>query len=65
MYPDAVEDLPPNSPPPRVNPVEINYFIDSDHAGDKVALISQTGILVYLNSSPIIWCSKRQNIIEI
>ena len=36
MYPDAVEDLPPNSTPPQVNPVEINCFVDSDHAGDKV-----------------------------
>ena len=64
MYPDAVEDLPPNAPPPRGNPVEMNTFVDSDHAGDKVTRRSQTGILLYLNSAPIIWYSKRQNTVE-
>ena len=59
MYPDTVEDMPPNSPPPRGNPVEVNCFVDSDHAGDKVTRRSQTGILLYLNSAPIIWYSKR------
>ena len=64
MYPDAVEDLPPNAPSPRGNPVEINCFVDSDHAGDKVTRRLQTGILLYLNSAPIIWWSKRQNTVE-
>ena len=36
MYPDAVEDLPPNSIPPQVNPVEVNCFVDSDYAGDNI-----------------------------
>ena len=31
MYPDAVEDLPPNSTLPRGNPAEVNFFVDSDH----------------------------------
>ena len=64
MYPDAVEDFPPNAPPPRGNPVEINCFVDSDHAGDKITRRSQTGILLYLNSAPIIWYSKRQATVE-
>ena len=28
-------------------------------AGDKITRRSQTGILLYLNSAPIIWYSKR------
>ena len=55
IYPDAVEDLPPNSTPPQGNPVEVNCFIDSDHAGETVTRISQTGYLLYLNSTPIIY----------
>ena len=55
MNPDAVEDLPPNSIPPQVNPVEVNCFVDSDHARDKITQISQTGILLYLKIAPIIW----------
>ena len=64
MYPDAIEDMPPNAPIPRGNPVQINCFVDSDHAGDKLTRRSQTGILLYLNSAPIIWYSKRQNTVE-
>ena len=64
MYPDAVEDLPPNAPPPRGNPVKMNCFVDSDHAGDQVTRRSQTGIIIYLNNSPIIWYSKRQSTVE-
>ena len=64
MYLDAVEDLPPNFPPPRVNPVEVNCFVYSEHGQKKVTQISQTGILLYLNSAPIISYYKCQNIVE-
>ena len=64
MYPDSVEDLPPNSTPPRGYPVEVNCFIDNDHAGDKVTLRLQTGILLYLNSAHIICYYKPQNTVE-
>ncbi|GFH61944.1 pol protein [Chaetoceros tenuissimus] len=63
-YPDAVEDLPPNAPVPRGKPLSMYVFVDSDHAGDKVTRRSQTGILLYLNSAPIIWYSKRQATVE-
>ena len=65
LYPDAVEDLPHNNPPLQGNPVKINCFVDSYHYRDKVKRRSQTGILLYLNSSPIIQYSKRQNTGEI
>jgi hypothetical protein len=64
MYPDAEEDLPPNAPEPRGNPLQINCFVDSDHAGDRVTRRSQTGIILYCNSAPIVWYSKRQNTVE-
>ena len=48
----------------EVNPVEVNCFVDSDHSGDKVTQRSQTVILLYLNSAPIIWYYKRQNTVE-
>ena len=65
MYPDAVEDLPPKSPLPRGNPVKINCFVDSDYVRDKFALTLQTGILLDLNSAPIIWYYKFQNKVKI
>ena len=31
-----VENLPPNPPLPRQNSVEVNFFVDSDYAREKV-----------------------------
>ena len=39
-------------------------FVDSDHAGDIVTRISRTGFIIYLNSAPICWYSKKQTSIE-
>lgn len=64
FYPDAKEELPPNAPEPRGNPVQVNCFVDSDHAGDRITRRSQTGILLYCNSAPIVWYSKRQSTVE-
>ena len=55
MYPDTTEDIPSNAPEHCGNAVQMNLFVDSDHAGDKVTRQSQTGILLYCNSAPIIW----------
>lgn len=48
FYPDAMEILPTNAPEPRGLPVQINCFVDADHAGDTVTRRSRTGILIYL-----------------
>ena len=64
IYPDAQEDLPPNAPEPRGNAMQVNCFVDSDHAGDRLTRRSQTGIILYCNSAPIVWYSKRQNTVE-
>ena len=64
LYPDACEDLPPNAPKPRGRPVQMSVFVDADHAGDKITRRSRTGVLMYLNSAPILWYSKRQNTVE-
>ena len=64
LYKDAIEETPPNAPEPRGKPVQINCFVDSDHAGDLVTRRSHTGLLIYLNKAPIIWYSKKQSTIE-
>ena len=64
LYPDANMNLPPNMPSPRGLPVVISAFVDADHAGNKVTRRSHTGIIIYINSAPIIWYSKRQNTVE-
>jgi len=36
FYKDAKEQLPPNAPTPRGHVVQINAFIDADHAGNRI-----------------------------
>jgi hypothetical protein len=64
FYPDAKEHIPTNMPDPRGKPVQMICFVDADHAGDQVTRRSRTGVLLYLNRSPILWSSKKQGSIE-
>ena len=64
FYYDAKEMIPPNAQEPRGNLVQMNCFVDSDHAGNHVTHHSHTGILIFLNCAPIIWFSKAQNMVE-
>jgi len=51
-------------PIPRGMPIQINAFIDASHARNKVTRRSHTGILIYLNTAPVIWHSKAQKTVE-
>ena len=64
LYPDARIEIPPNAPKPLGESVIISMFVDADHAGNRVTRRSHTGIVIYINSAPIIWYSKRQNTVE-
>jgi hypothetical protein len=63
-YPDAEEPIPPNMPEPRGNSVTVTCYVDADHAGCRVTRRSQTGLIIMVQSAPIIWYSKRQNTVE-
>ena len=64
LYVDTVDDLPQNAPKPVGKPIHINYFVDSDHASDRVNICSQNAILLYYNITPIILYHKKQNSVE-
>jgi hypothetical protein len=64
FYPDAEELVPPNAPEPLGREIQINCFVDADHAGNVVTRRSHTGIIIFLNMAPISWYSKRQNTVE-
>jgi hypothetical protein len=64
FYRGAKELLPPNAPVPRGNAVQINCFVDANHTGNQLTRRSKTGILIFLNRTPIIWYSKAQNTVE-
>ena len=59
-----MEDLTLNAPKPKGQAVQISYFVDFDHGGYQINQISRTGILVLLNSDPIMWYLKRKNTVD-
>ena len=64
LYPDAIDLMPPNMPKPRGRSIQLNAFVDADHAGESTTRRSQTGIIIYGNMAPLKWFSKRQNTCE-
>ena len=64
FYGDVNEEVPSDAPVPLGRAVEINAWVDADHAGDRLTRRSHTGILIFLMSAPIFWYSKRQATIE-
>ena len=51
-------------PEPRGQGFVMRAKVDADHASDTVTRRSRTGFLVYLNSAPIYWWSKKQTSVE-
>ncbi len=64
FYRDVKEAIPGDMPIPRGNPMSTHCFVDASHGSDRATRRSQTGILIFCNSAPIIWYSKRQNTVE-
>ena len=64
FYEDLAEELPPRMPEPLGNSVNVHVFVDANHAGNVVTRRSHTGILAFVQNSPIIWVSRRQNTVE-
>ena len=63
-YGECTEEIPTNAPKPRGLGMLMRSFVDSDHAGDVTTRRSRTGFLVFLNSAPIYWFSKKQTSVE-
>lgn len=61
---EVEESLPCGMPQPRGFGFTMRAFIDADHAGDVVTRRSRSGFIVYLNSAPIYWLSKKQTSVE-
>jgi hypothetical protein len=51
-------------PEPLGSAVTISVFVDANHAGNVVTRRSHTGIVIYLQNTPILWHSRRQNTAE-
>ena len=64
FYPDADPLLPDNCPKSLGEAVKITCYVDANHAGNMITRRSHTGFVIFINSAPIIWWSKRQNTVE-
>ena len=61
---NMLEDMPHNMPESRGLGFVMRAYVDADHAGDTITRRSRTGFLVYLNSAPVYWLSKKQSGVE-
>ena len=65
FYPEASEEVPNGMPVPTPDRnVQITVMVDADHAHCEVTRRSVTGILVFVNSTPVRWFSKMQKTVE-
>ena len=55
---DNQEKILANTPEPLGKPIQVNVFVDASHAEENLTYHSHTGILVFVNNTPIIWFSK-------
>ena len=65
-YPDFEEMQPGDDekPPAKGPKVRMTVYKDADHAHDLVTRRSVSGILLFLNNTPVRWISKRQKTVE-
>ena len=64
QYPDAMEELRHNMSEQLGNEVDINVFVDANHARNCVTRRTHTGIIIFCNLALITWFSTRQNTAE-
>jgi hypothetical protein len=64
FYPDAEEDMPDNMPVPKGKGGRMTVYVDADHAHDKVTRRSVSGIVLFINNTPVRYISKRQKTVE-
>ncbi len=64
FYENLVEELLPKVPEPLGKPVTLHVFADANHASNVVMQRSHTGVLKFIQNSPILWLSRRQNTVE-
>jgi len=59
-YEKCIEEIPGNAPEPLGSEFIMRAFVDSDHAGDQITRRSRAGFIIFLNSVPVYWYSKKQ-----
>ena len=64
FYPTCHEEIPRDMPNPKGKAVRITAYFDADHATDTETRRSVSGIVIFVNNTPVKWVSKRQPTVE-
>lgn len=64
VYGEVVELVPSDAPVPKGHPVTLSHYVDANLYHDWVTGRSVSGILHFINATPIDWFSKRQSTVE-
>ena len=64
FYPDVEEDIPDDMSKAYGDPVRITCYVDADFAHCKLTRRSVTGIVLFVNNTPVRCLSKRQKTVE-
>ena len=64
MYGTPPEEIDERAPVPKGKMVRITLFVDANLMHDMITGRSCTGILEFLNQTPVDWFSKRQSQVE-
>ena len=56
--------MPHRMPRPRGVAVRVTAFVDSSHGDNKVTRRSHSGHILFVNSAPVKWLSRRQQTVE-
>eukprot|EP00957_Ditylum_brightwellii_P134005 10217517-Ditylum_brightwellii.AAC.1 len=64
QYPEACESVDKMVPEPLLDELAITAYVDSDHAHDKVTQHSKTGLIIFVDRTPVMFIPKRQGAVE-
>jgi hypothetical protein len=64
VYGKVKEEEPKNMPTPLGKPVRLTAFVDANLMHDMVTGRSLTGLLLFVNQTPVEWYSKKQATVE-
>ena len=65
MYGENLEEeLPPDMPEPLMREIQITIYFDASFGSDLLTRRSVTGMIVFINGTPVRWYCKKQNTVE-
>ena len=59
FYGDVKESMPPDMPEPLRKEVVMRWFVNANHAGEKLTCRSRSVFIIFLQMAPIYYCLKR------